>query len=253
MIASLPRSSSRLFAAFLSGLLCVLFSIAFDATGAHAAAPYPQTDEGPAAVDRSVIPGPAIEAALAELYRQLNDRRIDENPLEEILAAGDPSLAERYSDARIRLRKRHALDSLLARPTVQLSVFFEEEERLSAELWDVHFERHGEGWKAERFEPLLTAHLGFRFSLREDEVYAFDHLTIERPAGVFEIADGLLMPGFSGDRIGRAVLIGAGRFTFTPSGRVERHQMNKYARTTDDTYTTRYARKHLILSPAGYE
>lgn len=277
MIASPPRPSSRLLSAFLSGLLCILFSIVFDATGARAAVPHPQSVDSPAAlgpsaetphpadatiadpaiidraVDRPTIPGPAIEAALAELYRQLNDRRIDENPLEEILAAGDPSLAERYSDARIRLRKRHALDSLLARPTVQLSVFFEEEERLSADLWDVHFERHGEGWKAERFEPLLTAHLGFRFSLREDEVYAFDHLTIERPAGVFEIEDGLLMPGFSGDRIGRAVLVGAGRFTFTPSGRVERHQMNKYARTTDDTYTTRFDRMVLVLSPGGYK
>lgn len=277
MIAFPPRSSSRLLPAFLSSLLFYLFSLASDTPGARAA-PHPQAIEDPAAVDRSAesshpanaaledpaldgpatvdrsgIPGPAIEAALEELYRQLNGRRIGENPLEEILDEDGPSLAERYGDARIRLRERHALDNLLARPQVQLSVFFEEEERLSAELWDVRFERHEDGWKAERFEPLLAAHLGFRFSLREDDVYAFDHLTIERPAGVFEIEDGLLMPGFSGDRIGRAVLVGAGRFTFTPTDRIERHQMNKYARTTDDTYTTGFDRMVLILSPGGYE
>lgn len=277
MIASPPRPSSRLLTAFLSCLLCILFSIAYNATGAHATAPHPQAIEDRAAGGRSAetshpadaavevpaidvpvasgrfgIPGPSIEAALVELHRQLNDRRIGENPLKEILNEGDPSLAERYGDARIRLRERHALDSLLARPEVQLSVFFEEEARLSAELWHVGFERHGEGWKAERFEPLLTAHLGFRFSLREDEVYAFDHLTIERPAGVFVIEDGLLMPGFSEDRIGRAVLVGSGRFSFTPPNRVERHQMNKYARTTEDTYTTGFDRMVLVLSPEGY-
>ncbi|MDD9948064.1 MAG: M1 family aminopeptidase [candidate division Zixibacteria bacterium] len=279
----LPRPSTRLLPALLSGLLFNLFSLLSDITDVRAAAPHPQTDEGPSAggrsaetphpanasteeaalddpeiddpsaVDRPTIPGPAIEAALAEMYRQLNGRRIGEHSIAEILDDGSPSLAERYGDARIRLRERHALDSLLARPAVRLNVFFEEEARLSAELWDVRFVRHEDGWKAERFEPLLAANLGFRFSLREDEVYAFDHLTIERPAGVFEIADGLLMPGFSGDRIGRAVLIGAGRFTFTPSGRVERHQMNKYARTSDDTYTTRFDRMVLILSPGGYE
>ncbi len=273
MIVFPPRPSSRLLPVLLSGLLFNLIFLASDSPGARAAAPHPQSVDDPAAVDRSAetphpadaaiegpatadrpgIPGPAIESALEELVRQLNDRPIGEHPLEEILDEGDPSLAERYGDARIRLRERHALDSLLARPEVRLNVFFEEEARLSAELWDVRFARHGDGWKAERFEPLLAAHLGFRFSLREDEVYAFDHLTIERPAGVFEIVDGLLMPGFSGDRIGRAVLVGAGRFTFTPPDRVERHQMNKYARTTDDTYTTRFDRMVLVLSPGGYE
>ena len=254
MIASPPRPSSRLFPALLSGLLFSFFFIVSNSTDARAAPPHPQANEGPATAGRSAeIPGPAIEAALAELVRLLNDRRIGEHPLEEILDEGDPSLAERYGDARIRLRERHALDSLLARPEVQLSVFFEEEERLSAELWDVYFARHGDGWEAERFKPLLAANLGFRFSLREDEVFAFDHLTIERPAGVFEIEDGLLMPGFSGDRIGRAVLVGAGRFNFTPPDRVERHQMNKYARTTDNTYTTRFDRMVLVLSPGGYE
>ncbi len=199
------------------------------------------------------ISGAAIEKALAELYRQLNDRRIGENPLEEILEHGEPSLAERYDDARIRLRKRHAVDSLLARPEVRLSVFIEEEDRLSAELWKIHFAPDGDGWKADRYESVLTARLGFRFSLREDEVYAFDRLKIEVPAGVFDIEDGLLMPGFSGDRIGRAILMGAGRFTFTPPDRVERQQMNKYARTGDAVYTTRFDRIVLILSPEGYE
>lgn len=253
MIAIPPRPSARLLPALLSGLLFNLFFLLSDITDVRAAAPHPQTEEGPVAGGRSTIPGPAIEAALAELYRQLNGRRIDENPLEEILDDGDPSLAERYGDARIMLRERHALDSLLARPEIRLNVFFEEEARLAAELWDVRFERHGEGWKAERFKPLLAANLGFRFSLREDEVYAFDHLTIERPAGFFEIEDGRLMPGFSGGRIGRAVLMGAGRFIFTPSDRVERHQMNKYTRTTADTYTTGFDRMVLILSPGGYE
>lgn len=253
MIAFPPRPSSRLLPALLSGLLFILFSLASDLTSARAAAPYPQSIDVSSAVDRSSISGPSIEAALAVLYRQLNGRRIDENPLEEILDDGGASLAARYGDARIRLRERYALDSLLARPEVRLNVFFEEEERLSAELWNVGFERHGDSWKAERFEPLLTARLGFRFFLREDEVYAFDHLSIQRPAGVFEIEDGLLMPGFSGDRIGRAIVIGAGRFTFTPPDRVERHQMNKYARTTDVTYSTRFDRMVLVLSPEGYE
>lgn len=277
MIAFSPRPSSRLLPTFLSGLLFNFFSLASDIPVVCAAAPLPQAVEGQAAVDRAAetphpadaaiedpaiedraadrfaIPGPSMEAALAELVRLLSDRPVGEHPLEEVLDEGDPSLAERYGDARIRLRERYALDSLLARPEVRLNVFFEEEERLSAELWDVRFAQHGDGWKAERFEPLLAAHLGFRFSLREDEVYAFDHLTIERPAGVFEIEDGLLMPGFSGDRIGRAVLVGAGRFTFTPPDRVERHQMNKHARTTGDSYTTGFDRMVLVLSPGGYE
>lgn len=253
MIAFPPRPSFRLLPTFLSALLFILYSIASDTTDARAAVPQSQTIEGPSAGDRTSIPGPSIEAALEELYRQLDGRRIGENPLEELLDEGDPSLAERYGEARIRLRKRHALDSLLARPEVRLNVFFEEEERLSAELWDVRFARHGDGWRAERFEPLLAAHLGFRFSLRRDEVYAFNRLTIEQPAGVFVIEDGLLMPGFAGDRIGRAVLVGAGRFTFTPPDRVERHQMNKYARTTGDTYTTGFDRLVLVLSPEGYE
>lgn len=272
MIVFPPRPSSWSIPTLLSCLLFILFSIATGTAGARAAALRPQAVEVPAAVDRSaeargpkdgaiedratVIPGirgPSIEKALEDLVRLLNDRRIGENPLEETLDDGDPSLAERYGDARIKLRKRHALDSLLVRPAVRLSVFLEEEERLSAELWEVHFARHGNGWKAERFEALLAARLGFRFSLREDEVYAFDHLTIERPAGVFDIEDGLLMPGFSGDLIGRAIIVGAGRFTFTPPDRVERHQMNKYARTNDDSYTTQFDRMVLILSPEGYE
>lgn len=253
MIAFPPRPSLRLLPTFLSALLFILYSIASDTTDARAAVPQPQTIEGPSAGDRTSIPGPSIEAALEELYRLLNDRPVGEHPLEEILDEGDSSLAERYGEARIRLRKRHALDSLLARPEVRLNVFFEEEERLSAELWDVRFARHGDGWRAERFEPLLAAHLGFRFSLRRDEVYAFNRLTIEQPAGVFVIEDGLLMPGFAGDRIGRAVILGAGRFTFTPPDRVERHQMNKYARTTGDTYTTGFDRLVLVLSPEGYE
>ena len=145
------------------------------------------------------------------------------------------------------------MDSLLARPEIHLSVFMEEEERLSAELWKVHFAPHGAGWKAERFEPLLTARLGYRFALREDEVYAFDRLTIERPAGIMHMEDGLLMPGYSGDRVGRVVLVGTGRFTFTPPDRVERQQMKRYARTTADVYTARFDRMVLVLSPAAYE
>ena len=205
-----------------------------------------------ASIDGASIDGASIEKALDGLYRQLNGRDVEALSLEEILAEGDPSLAERYAGARIRLRERHALDSLLARPEVHLNVFMEEEERLSAELWNVRFARQGADWKADRFEPLLAARLGFRFSLREDEVYAFDRLTIERPAGVLHVEDGLLMPGFSGDRVGRAVLVGTGRFTFTPPDRVERQQMNKYARTDTAEYTTGFDRVVLILSPEGY-
>ena len=213
----------------------------------------PGPPPGPPGPPGPAVSGTAIEEALAELYGLLNDRNIDDNPLEKIREERAPSLAERYDEGRIRLRKRHAVDSLLTRPEVRLSVFIEEEDRLSAELWNVHFAPDGDGWKADRYESLLAARLGFRFSLREDEVYAFDRLTIKGPAGVFDIEDGLLMPGFSGDRIGRVVLLGAGRFTFTPPDRVERQQMNKYARTDDDVYTTRFNRIVLILSPEGYE
>lgn len=268
MIVSLPRPSSRVLPALLFFLLSHFVHPACDS--ARGEPPSPQeiaataiadgagdTTEAPvlrggAAQDR-VIDGGAIERALGELYELLNDRDIGDNPLEEIREENAPSLAERFDDARIRLRKRHAVDSLLVHPEVRLSVFIEEEDRLSAELWKVHFAPDGNGWKTGRYESLLTARLGFRFSLREDEVYAFDRLTIEGPACVFDIEDGLLMPGFSGDRIGRVVLMGAGRFTFTPPDRVERQQMNKYARTTDAVYTTRFERIVLILSPEGYE
>ena len=124
------------------------------------------------------------------------------------------------------------MDSLLARPEVQLSVFLEEKDRLSAELWKVHFVPEGDGWRAGRYASLLAARLGFRFSLREDAVYAFDRLTFERAGGVFQVEDGLLMPGFSGDRIGRVVLVGKGRFTFTPPDRVER-QPDEQVRSYD--------------------
>ena len=246
MIASPPRPSSPTIHPLLL-LLLLLFLLLLQVfftpiDGARAAPPPPQA-----------IESAAIERALEELYELLNNRDIGDNPLEEILAEGAPSLAERYGDARIRLRKRHTVDSLLAHPEVRLSVFIEEKDRLSAELWKIHFLPDGDGWKAGRYESLLAARLGFRFSLREDEVYAFDRLTFERAGGVFQVEDGLLMPGFSGDRIGRVVLMGKGRFTFTPPNRVERQQMNKYARTTDAVYTTRFDRIALVLSPEGYE
>ena len=248
MIASPPRPSSPaihpllLCSLRLILLLLHIFFTPFD--GARAAEPPPQA-----------IESTAIEHALEELHALLNDRDIGDNPLEEILAEGAAPLAERYGDARIRLRKRHAVDSLVLGPDpeVRLSVFIEEQDRLSAELWKVHFLPEGDDWKAIRYESLLAARLGFRFALREDEVYAFDRLTFERAGGAFEVEDGLLMPGFSGDRIGRVVLMGKGRFTFTPPDRVERQQMNKYARTTDAVYTTRFDRIVLILSPGGYE
>ena len=236
MIASLPRPSSLFILSVSFFVLSHVFSVSIDG----------------ATEDRE-IEGSAIERAVDELHRLLNDRAVDENPLEEILDEGAPSLAERYEDARIRLRKRHAADSLVTRPEVRLSVFIEEEDRLSAELWKVHFVPDGDGWKAARYRSILAARLGFRFSLREDEVYAFDRLTIEGAAGVFLIEDGMLMPGFSGDRIGRVVLTGKGRFTFTPPDRVERQQMNKYARTSNPVYTTRFDNMVLVLSPEGYE
>ena len=277
MIASDPRSSPRLLLTLPVFLLFHLFYIAYDGAWANPAPPQviaspgsgpapPQAIDGAsidhpsieapaidgASIEAPAIDGASIEMALSRLFRLLNGRDVEELPLEEVLADGGPSLAERYAGARIRLRERHAVDSLLARPEVHLSVFMEEEERLSAELWRVHFARQGEDWKADRFEPLLAARLGFRFTLREDEAYAFDRLTIERPAGVLHVEDGLLMPGFSGDRIGRAVLVGSGRFTFTPPDRVERQQMNKYARTDAAEYTARFDRMVLILSPEGY-
>ncbi len=260
MIASLPRPSFQLLLALPVLLLSFVYSIAIDR--ARAESPQFESVEVPVnehvtlaseTIEDASIEGASIERALSGLYRLLNDRRIDENPLGEILEEGAPSLAERYGDARIRLGKRYVVDSLLARPEVQISVFLEEQDRLSAELWDLHFVPNGDGWKADRYESLLAARLGFRFSLREDEVYAFERLTIERPTGVFQIEDGMLMPGFSGDRIGRVVLLGEGRFTFTPPDRVERQQMNKHARTTDAVYTARFDRIVLILSPEGYE
>ena len=268
MIASRPRPSPRLLPTLPVFLLFHVFFIANDGAWAKPALPQGASSAGSelappqgvedraidgASIDRPAIHGATIEKALDGLYRQLNGRDVAALPLAETLADGDPSLAERYAGARIRLRERYAVDSLLAHPEVHLNVFMEEEERLSAELWKVGFARQGEDWKAARFEPLLAARLGFRFSLREDEVYAFDRLTIERPAGVLHVEDGLLMPGFSGDRVGRAVLVGSGRFTFTPPDRVERQQMNKYARTDSAEYTARFDRVVLILSPEGYE
>ena len=260
MIASLPRPPSLSILSVSFFVLSHVFPVAID--GARAASPSPEARKGPVTVDGAAeygviedraIEGSAIERALEELYRLLNDRDVDENPLEEILDEGAPSLAERYEHASIRLRKRYAVDSLLTRPEVHLSVFIEGEDRLSAELWKVHFVPDGDGWKAARYRSILAARLGFRFSLREDEVYAFDRLTIEGAAGVFHIEDGMLMPGFSGDLIGRVVLTGKGRFTFTPPNQVERQQMKKYARTTDAVYTNRFDRMVLILSPEGYE
>lgn len=273
MIASRPRPSPRLLPTLPVFLLFHVFFIANDGAWAKPAPPQGASSAGSelappqgvedrtidgASIDRQAIDTPAIDGASIEkaldgLYRQLNGRDVAALSLAETLADGDPSLAERYAGATIRLRERYAVDSLLARPEVHLNVFMEEEERLSAELWKVGFARQGEDWKADRFEPLLAARLGFRFSLREDEVYAFDRLTIERPAGVLHVEDGLLMPGFSGDRVGRAVLVGSGRFTFTPPDRVERQQMNKYARTDAAEYTARFDRVVLILSPEGYE
>lgn len=284
MIATPPRPISRL---FLTLQIFILPLVGYDAyDGASSEPALPQAVEVPAiqgpaalqavevpasavrgpaaplpsgpatedrAIDQPVIPGASIESALSRLYRLMDGREIDEVPLEEILAEGAPSLSERHVGTRIRLRERYELDSLLARPEIHLSVFMEGKERLSSELWKVHFAPYGADWKAERFEPLLTARLGYRFALREDEVYAFDRLTIERPAGVMHMEDGLLMPGYSGDRVGRAVLVGTGRFTFTPPDRVERQQMNRYARTDADAYTARFDRMVLVLSPEGYE
>ena len=225
MIATPPRPISRLFLILQIFILPLVGYDAYD--GASSEPALPQAVEGPAiqgpaaplpsgpatedrAIDQPVIPGASIESALSRLYRLMDGREIDEVPLEEILAEGAPSLSERHVGTRIRLRDRYEVDSLLARPEIHLSVFMEGEEQLSSELWSVHFAQHGADWKAERFEPLLTAHLGYRFALREDEVYAFERLTIERPAGVMHLEDGLLMPGYSGDRVGRAVLVGTG-------------------------------------------
>ncbi len=290
MIATPPRPISRLLLTLPIFILSLVVYDAYDGPSAEPAPP--QAVEGPAsalrgpaaphsagtaneaptiddraigrsvnedpatedrAIDHPLIQGASIESALSRLYRLINGREIDEVQLKEILAEDAPSLSERHAGTRIRLRERYAVDSLLALPEIHLSVFMEGKERLSSELWKVHFAQHETGWKAERFEPLLTAHLGYRFALREDEVYAFDRLTIERPAGVMQVEDGLLMPGYSGDRIGRAVLVGTGRFTFTPPDRVERQQMNRYARTDADAYTARFDRMVLVLSPEGYE
>lgn len=245
MTDPLQRPSSLL--AFALSVFFLFHFLFWSYENARAEPPGPPRPTDPA------ISGAAIEEALAELYMLLNDEHVADLPLEEIVEHDEPSLAGRYGDARIRLRKRHAVDSLLTRPEVRLSVFIEEEDRLTAELWKVHFVPDGNSWKADRYESLLTARLGFRFSLLEDEVYAFDRLTIEGPAGVFDIEEGLLMPGFSRDRIGRVVLMGAGRFTFTPPDQVERQQINKYARTDDEIYTARFDRIVLILSPEGYE
>jgi len=270
MISRLQRPSRRIVFVLFPILLSSVFSIAKENARAEPAQtrfaedpdPSALSPDGPsidgasidgAPAEEAPIDGAFIEQALENLYRQLNNRDIGRHSLEEILEDGAPALAERYGDARIRLRERHEVDSLVTRPEVRLSVFIEEKARLSAELWRVHFAPDKDGWRADRYESLMVARLGFRFSLREDEVYAFDRLTFESAAGVFDVEDGMLMPGFSGDRVGRVVLMGKGRFNFTPPDRVERQQMNKYARTTDAVYDTRFDRTVLILAPGGYE
>lgn len=205
-----------------------------------------------AADQKRRIEGALIEKALKQAYKQLKDKRVDEITLEEVLEEGEPALAARYDDARIRLHTNLLVDSVLTRPEVNLSVFLEEKDHLTAELWKIYFEQEEGQWSPKRYKALIRAHVGDRFRPRKDEVFAFDELTIRRDSAEFHMTDGVLMPGYAGGQVGRVALFGEGRFSFTSANNVERQQLNKYAKNKGAEYTTDFTQMVLLISPAGY-
>ena len=198
------------------------------------------------------IDGTAIERGLKQAYKLLKDKRVDAVDLEEMLEEGDLPLAERYTDAKIRLHTNLMVDSVLTRPEINLSVFIEEEDHLSAELWKIYFELEEERWTPKRYKTLIKTHVGDRFRPRKDEIFAFDTLTIRRDSAEFHITDGVLMPAYAAGQIGRVVLFGQGWFSFTPANSVERQQLNKYAGNKGAQYTTEFTQMVLLVSPGGY-
>ena len=198
------------------------------------------------------IDGTAIERGLKQAYKLLKDKRVDAVDLEEMLEEGDLPLAERYTDAKIRLHTNLMVDSVLTRPEINLSVFIEEEDHLSAELWKIYFEQEEERWTPKRYKTLIKTHVGDRFRPRKDEIFAFNTLTIRRDSAEFHITDGVLMPAYAAGQIGRVVLFGQGRFSFTPANSVERQQLNKYAGNKGAQYTTEFTQMVLLVSPGGY-
>jgi hypothetical protein len=198
------------------------------------------------------IDGAAVERGLKQAYKLLKDKRVDAVGLEEMLEEGDLPLAERYKEAKIRLHTDLMVDSVMTRPEINLSVFIEEEDRLSAELWKIYFEKDEEQWTPKRYKALIRAHVGDRFRPRKDEVFAFDSLTIRRDSAEFHITDGVLIPGYAGGEIGRVVLFGQGSFSFKTTNRVERQQLNKYAKNKTAEYITEFTQMVLLVSPEGY-
>lgn len=198
------------------------------------------------------IDGLAIAEALEQVYDMLKNKKVHEIALDEELEPPNRPVAERYPDATIRLITDMPVDSVLAHPAVNLSVFFEGKEHLAAELWKISFERDGQQWKPHHFKVLLRADIGDHFTPQKSEVYKFNALTLQRDSMTFHISKGFLIPAFSGDTVGRVVIFGEGRFKFTPANGVERQQLNKYANNKGNHYTGTFTQMALLISPEGY-
>ncbi|MBM3264475.1 MAG: hypothetical protein FJY97_13755 [candidate division Zixibacteria bacterium] len=208
---------------------------------------------GRAADTERRIPGDDIRKALHTLFDEIKDRPVAKVSLEETLEPGVRPIAERYPEAIVRLADDLSIDSLLARPEINTSVFLEEKNHLTAELWKIYFEQETEGgWVAKRFKPLIRANVGDAFELSKDAMYAFDSLTVRRDSAEFHITGGYILPATATGIVGRAVIFGMGRFTFTAPNRVERQQLAKYTRRTESPFTESFTQLVLILSDAGY-
>ncbi len=198
------------------------------------------------------LDGAEILDALDLVYDMLDDEKTAKVTLPEILGDGDRPVAERYPDTKIHIMTDMPVDSTLATPDINISVYFAGEESLAAELWKIYFEWTDGRWEPARFKALLSADIGDRFSPRKDMVYRFDELRIQRDAMEMVITEGHLVPGIAGDAVGRVIIFGNGTFTFTPANAVERQQMNKYARTESDTFSDTFSRLAILISPSGY-
>ncbi|MBI4553453.1 MAG: hypothetical protein HY710_14405 [Candidatus Latescibacteria bacterium] len=234
MSASSPLDRFRRHLIVLS--LCLLFA----PRPAHAA-------DAPSRVD-----GRGIATALTKLSAALNGKPVDRVSLDELLSPKDRPVAERHPDARLRFLLDIPVDSVLTKPEVNIIVFFEDDDHLEAELWKVFFAWDGNRWAPQRFKPLLRSQVGYRFRPTPSEVYRFDDLTIRRDSMVFHVTNGFLVPASADGRIGRAVIVGQGEFTFTPSDRVERQQLKKFSHAQGDSLTGPFTRMVVLLSPDGY-
>ncbi|MEE2709501.1 MAG: M1 family aminopeptidase [Gemmatimonadota bacterium] len=200
----------------------------------------------------SQVDGAELVNALDRVYDMLDDEKTAEVTLPEILGDGLRPVADRYPDTKIHIMTDMPVETTLATPDVNINVYFAGEESLTTELWKIYFERIDGRWEPVGFKALLSADIGDRFEPRKDMVYRFDEFRIQRDAMEMFVTDGYLVPGFAGDAVGRVIIFGNGRFTFTPANGVERQQMNKYARSESDTFSDTFSRLAILISPAGY-